>query len=324
VAQLIREAADLIRAAGTVLLTTHIEPDADGIGSELALAECLDARGLDVTILNPGPAPRLGALLDPDGRIQVHDPDRPVPSADLLVVLDTGVWAQLGTMAAVVRDRAGRCLVIDHHVTCDDIGDVTISEPAAPCTGLLVLEVTDELGWTLTAPSAEVLFAALVFDTGWLRYHNAGAPAYEMAARLVRAGAAPNRVYLALDATQPAPMLRLTGMALAGLELECNGALAVMTVTSEMLAAAGVDAAEVTNLVNHCYAAEGVHSAVLFVEQPDGEVKVSLRSRGVVDVSALALGYGGGGHARAAGARLAEPLADVKRRVVADLCRAIR
>ena len=113
-------------------------------------------------------------------------------------------------------------------------------------------------------------------------------------------------------------------MAMAGMELACSGTLAVMTITRQMLAAAGVDAAAVSNIVNHCYEADGVHSAVLFVEQPDGSVKVSLRSRGVVDVSALAVRYGGGGHPRAAGARLSEPLEKVKRRVVDDLCRSIR
>lgn len=319
----IAQAVDLLRAARHVVLTTHIDPDGDGVGSQVALAGALKAIGLSVTVLNAEPIPPRYAFLDPDGAIRVHQVGSPLPPADLIVVLDTGAWAQLGALEAVVRAHPSRRLIIDHHVTGDLTGEMVLADPSAPCTGWLVLRVIDALATEVTPAAAEALFTALVFDTGWLRFSNADQRAYDMAARLVRAGADPHRVYLLVDERQPAPALRLLGMALAGLELAASGTLGILTITGEMFRATDTTPADVSKMVNACYQVEGVHSALLLVELPPDEVRLSFRSRGVVDVSELAARYGGGGHARAAGARLTGPLHEVRRRVIADFERAI-
>jgi len=322
----IGEAAALLRAARRILLTTHLEPDPDGIGCEMALHTVLCGGDRTCHVLNPEPTPPTCAFLDPEACIRVHEPAAKTPVADLIVVLDTCTWSQLGTVAQVVRDRGDTpCLVIDHHATSDALGDVVLASPEAPCTGWLVLQVLDALDPAAITPQvAEHLFAALAFDTGWLRYNNAREPAYRMGARLVGLGAVPHHVFLAMEERRPAKIIRLTGLVLAGLDLACDGVLGVLTITREMLEATGTTPADVTNLVNQCYGVTGVHSALLFTEMPEGGVKVSLRSRGVVDVSALASRFGGGGHARAAGARIDLPLDQARDRVVTAFCEAIR
>jgi phosphoesterase RecJ-like protein len=317
------QAADLLKRAPRCLLTTHIDPDPDGLGCEMALLEHLEAQGKQVTVLNPEATPARFAFLDPDRRLCAYQPGAPLPEVDLIVIVDTDTWAQLGPLAEVIRRRTARALVIDHHATHEQIADLVLEDREAPCTGHLVAHLLDILGASLSRPSARALFAALVFDTGWLRYDNARQAAFDLAARLVRAGAVAHEVYLALEERQPARVVRLAGLALAGLEIACHGALGVLTVTREMFALTDTSPSDITNLVNQCYSVAGVHSAVLFVEQPDGGVRVSLRSRGVVDVSAAAAEHGGGGHARAAGIRLSEPLAVVKPRLLAHLARRI-
>ncbi len=318
----IREAADLLRHAQMVLLTTHIQPDPDGLGCELALAETLESLGKRAVCINADPVPERFRFLNASGRIQTLAPTAP-PEADPIVVVDTGVWSQLGAMAEVIRNRRCPCLVIDHHRTTDPMSDGCVVEPEAPSAGWIILRLIDELQVPLTASMASALFASLVHDTGWLRFNNANLWAYEMAARLNRAGARPHEIYLSLEERLHPRVVRLLGLMLGGLELHCSGGLVAFTITNGMLAEAGAAVADTHNLINHAYTLQGVHSAVLFVEQPDGHVKISLRSRGVVDVNRLAGTYGGGGHERAAGARLPAPIDAARRRVISDLCQCI-
>ena len=176
------------------LLTTHVRPDGDALGSELALAAVLEALGKDVRVCNAFVVPPHLRFLDPAGKLQSLSPDQPakeVADREVFVVLDTTAWGQLGAMAEVLKTSPALKVVLDHHVSGDDLGAELFKDAEAEATGRLVVEAADQLGVRLTPEIARPAFVALATDTGWFRFASTTAETLRLAARLVEAGARP-------------------------------------------------------------------------------------------------------------------------------------
>lgn len=316
-----------IHAHRSILLTTHVRPDCDALGSTLALAEVLDGLGKDVRVVTGFDVPPTLRFLDPDGRIRRIGRDVSAEEAadsDLLVVLDTSAWAQLGDMGDVLRATRAKKIVLDHHVSSDELGAEPFKDTAAEATGRLVFELVEHLGAPVTPRVALLLFVALATDTGWFRFASTDAATYHLAARLAAAGAVPDQLYKKLYENDSLPRLNLIGRVLARARTQLDGRLIHTWIERADFEATGALPSDTEDLVNMTLTVGGTEVALIFVEQPGGGHKISFRSRSDVDCSALAAQFGGGGHRRAAGAFLPGPLAAAQAKVLDAALAAMR
>ncbi len=319
--------AERVRASSRFVLTSHVRPDCDALGSELAMAGILESLGKEVLICNAFAVPPNLQFIDPQGRMRRLDVDLPAAELaryDALMVLDTSAWAQLGAMGEQIKRFAGVKMVLDHHVSEDDLGAEVFKDVTAEATGRLVIEAADALNVPLTLPIAEPAFMALATDTGWFRFSSTRAGTLRLAARLLDAGVRPDDVYRKLYENDTLGRLRLVGRTLGRAEMELEGRLIHSAIERSDFEAAGAHPSDSEDIINMLLAVGGTKFAVLFVEQPSGGFKISLRSRCDVDCSRLAEQFGGGGHRRAAGALLHEPLPNVRARVLDAVRAALR
>lgn len=301
---------NLINAHQRFLLTSHVRPDCDALGSELGMAGVLDVLGKDVRIVNGQATPPNLAFIDPQQRIQTIgediQPDE-IGEVDVLMVLDTSAWQQLGPMKAVIQSSAAEKIILDHHVSEDDLGATAFKNTTAEATGRLVVEAAEQLGVPLTEEIAAPLFAAIATDTGWFRFNSTTAYTYEVAAKLVAAGASPTGIYKSLYEQDTLGRVRLRGRILERFQTELDGRLAHTYVLGSDFAETGAHPSDTEDVINAGLAIAGAEVAVILVGQLKGGFKISFRSRSELDCSELAQQFGGGGHKAAAGAFIKEP-----------------
>lgn len=318
---------EVIRSHQRFLLTSHVRPDCDALGSELGMAHVLEALGKQVRIVNGQATPPNIAFIDPEKRIGViNETVQPLDLADveLLMVLDTSAWAQLGPMGDVLRSTKAKKIVLDHHLSEDDLGAEAFKNVQAEATGRLVVEAADQLGVKLTEKIATPLFAAIATDTGWYRFGSAKAETYRTAARLMEAGANPAAIYNALYEQDTLGRVKLRGEILARVAAELDGKLAYTHVLLEDFRKTGALPSDTEDVINMALAIAGTQVAVIFVEQPNHGFKISFRSRCHVDCSRLAERFAGGGHKAAAGAFVAGGLTEVQSQVLDAVRTAMR
>jgi phosphoesterase RecJ-like protein len=309
---------ELVRRHRRFLLMTHVRPDGDGLGSELALADGLRRLDKTVRVAIASPLPMRYRFLDPGGtRIeQFRAPGERFRETDAVIVLDTGTWTQLGDFGAFLKSLDVPKMVIDHHRTQDDLGAVRLVDTDAEATGRLVYEALRAVGAPLTTDAANALFLAVAMDTGWFRHPNTTDRRFDLAEELLRAGANPTQLYDALYEQNPLTRLKLTGRVLSRLETVADGKVAYTEVLLSDYSATGSEPPDTEDLINFPRSVQGVEVALLFMEQPRGGVKVSIRSRSAVDVGKLAEQFGGGGHRLASGATMSDSLPEARRRVL--------
>ncbi len=315
-----REIADRLRAARNLLVVSHARADGDAMGSSMAVAAAARAAGTEAAVVLHEPLPEhLAALAD------FSAPTVPAAAfadaaatADLVLIVDTCSYRQLGDIADHLDRFKSKTAVIDHHQTADDIGAVRWIDTTAAAVGVMIFELFEPLGWTVGGGTAEPLAAAILTDTGWLRFDNTDGRCLRVVARLVDAGVSPAAMFKRIYQSDRIEKLRLLARALDGMQLHGGGRLAVMTLTAADFAQTGADEDETENIVNEAMRIGEVDTAAIFVENDDG-VRVSLRSRERVDVAAVAAAFGGGGHARAAGFRHAGALAEIRAAAVTVL-----
>ncbi|MEX0820097.1 MAG: DHH family phosphoesterase [Pirellulaceae bacterium] len=311
--------AEVIHAHQRFLLTSHIRPDCDALGSELGMALVLEAIGKRVTIVNGMETPRNLAFIDPERRIKVIGEDIQVDDLDdieVLMVLDTSAWAQLGPMSDVIRATAATRIVVDHHVSEDDLGAEPFKNTTAEATGRLVAEAAEVLGVELTPEMAMPIFAALATDTGWFRFGSVTSETYQIAAKLLNAGASPPAIYRDLYEQDTLGRVKLRGIVLSRTETELEGRLAHTYVLKEDFEQTGALPEDTEDAINLTLAIAGVQFAVIFVEQATGGFKLSFRSRCDLQCNQIAERFNGGGHKAAAGAFLAGSFAETQPKVL--------
>jgi phosphoesterase RecJ-like protein len=310
---------EIIRNHTRFLLTSHVRPDCDALGSELGMAGVLDALDKDVLIVNGQETPPNLTTIDPAHRIKTLGKEiqaAELADREVLMVLDTSAWAQLGPMGDVLRTTKARKIVLDHHVGTDDLGAEEFKNTKAEATGRLVVEAAEQLGVKLTPKIARALFAAQATDTGWYRFSSVTGDALRIAAKLVDAGAVPQEIYTALYEQDSLARLKLRGRIIARTQTEMGGRLAHTAVVAEDFQATGALPSDTEDVINLTLAVSGVEVAVIFVEQQNGSFKLSFRSRSQVDCNAVAKQFGGGGHKAAAGASIAGPLESARHSVL--------
>ena len=309
--------AAALTSARHVVLTTHVNADGDGIGSEIALWYMLRARGISVTIANPTRIPERFNFLIPEGADESAHAVREIERADIVAALDIGDISRLGGLATVINQRQPLFACIDHHV-----GPVNM--PSGPCliapeataTAELVFDLASIAGWPLTADSAQALYVGLLTDTGGFRFSNTTARALRVAAALLEKGVDPESIYASVYASAPEGRVRLLAEVLQTLVVEPEVGLAWVSVPPDALRRHEVTADDLDGIVEFPRSIAGVRMALLFRHLANGRVKVSFRSMGEVDVAALARQFGGGGHHRAAGASIDGPMAEVESKVL--------
>ncbi len=314
-----REVAALVRPGQRVCLTTHVNPDGDGLGSEVAMVHLLRGIGVQAVITNPTDTPDRFAFLFADlpGVDQSRQAIKELRRADLVIVLDIADLSRLGNLGETVRERGVPVICIDHHVGPGDLPDgPRFVDVAAAATGELIYLLALALGWTVTPAVARALYVALMTDTGGFRFSNTKPRTLHVAAELVAAGVDTEQTYLDVYANAPIGRPRLLAEVLQTLVVEEDCGLAWVTVAPGAVERHGVDTDDLDGVVEHARSVRGVRLALLFRPMSAGRVKVSFRSVGKVDVSALARNFGGGGHTKASGAAITGTLDDVQHAVL--------
>jgi phosphoesterase RecJ-like protein len=308
---------DLVRTHSRFLLSCHVRPDGDALGSMLALADVLEGQGKSARLVVASVIPPRYDFLDPDKRVrQFALPGDEYRDADAVLILDTGTWNQLRDFGTFLKTLDVPRLVIDHHRTQDDLGAVRLVDTSAEATGRLVFEAIEALGAPLTPDAAHALLVALAMDTGWFRHNNTTPATFTLAARLVEAGARPTDAYHALFEQSSLARLKLIGVVLGRLQVTHGGRVAYTELYRPDYDATGARPQDTEDLINYTLNLAAVEVGLFFMEQPAGGVKVSLRSRGKVDVGRIAERFGGGGHPPAAGATFSDPLAEARDQVL--------
>ncbi len=297
---------------------THVRPDGDALGSELALAAALRQQGKSVRTVIASNMPPRYRFVDPDGtKIERFvPPGDGFRDIDAIIIVDTGTWNQIGEFAPFLKSIAVPKLVIDHHRTQDELGGLRLVDVDVEAAGRLIYQACQAIGATLTTEIADALFLALAADTGWFRHSNTTPATFALAEELTRAGANPNVLYDQLYEQTPLGKLRLTGRALDRLKTATNGKVAYTEVYLNDYDETGAQPPDTEDLINYPRSVEGVEVALLFIEQQGNAVKVSFRSRSRIDVDRIAEAFNGGGHRLAAGATVSGSMIDVRARVL--------
>jgi len=310
----------ILRDGKSFVLTTHVNPDGDGIGSEVALAEWLAAWEKEVRIINHSPTPEVYRFLDPESKILLFDPGRDrktIASADVIVVLDTNQPERLRSMGSDVVESPAVTICIDHHLDPAPFARYCLLDDQATSTGEIIYRIVTADRKSDPGPRiAQALYCAIMTDTGSFRYPRVNPETFRIAAHLVECGADPVAIYSEVHQKWSTGRVHLLGEMLAGLQLSDGGALAHVTVTRDMLTRTGTTEEDTDNFTDYPMNVDGVLAGILFLELQDG-LKISFRSRGEIPINELAKEFGGNGHKNAAGARIeGGSLQEVKTRVL--------
>jgi phosphoesterase RecJ-like protein len=312
-----RNIAAVLKPGQRIALTTHVNADGDGVGSEIALWHLLRALRAQPMIANATGIPDRFAFLVPEGADGSARAGKEIARADVIVVLDISDLGRIGDLAGAVRDRHVPVVCIDHHVSPGTLPEgPRLVAPEATATAELVYDLAATLGWTLSADAARALYVGLLTDTGGFRFSNTTARALRVAADLLERGVDPESIYEAVYASAPEGRVRLLGDVLQTLVVEPGVGLAWVTVPPGALERHGATADDLDGIVEHARSIAGIRLALLFRQIANGRIKVSFRSMGNVDAAALAQTFGGGGHHKAAGASLEGAIADVQGQVL--------
>jgi bifunctional oligoribonuclease and PAP phosphatase NrnA len=311
------EIAEALRSAQRIVVMSHVRPDGDALGSELALGLSLRELGKDVTIWNGDGMLEKYSFM-PGSELVQRPPDEP-QQFDLAVALDTAVLNRLGPAGEAVR--ADRWINLDHHPTNPRYGDLVYIDPVAPATGQILFELLWSTDLPMNPAIAENLFVAISTDTGSFQYPNTTARTFEIGAELLRCGVNVGRVSQLLYESFPRRRVELLRELLGTMRFEADGQVASFSLSLAVAHSLGVKPEDNEGLIDHLRAIEGVVVAVFFEELLEGKVRVSMRSKSdAADVAAICQRFGGGGHKLAAGARVRGSLNDVEQRVMEAIC----
>ena len=303
-----------------VLLASHANPDGDAIGALLAMGIAMQQRGCEVTLYNESAIPAVYRFLPAVETIQktLADPAR----FDTAIVLDCGSLGRVGAAS----DAIGAVPVlinIDHHTTNTQFGQHNLVDVTACATSEIVYRLVRAMDIAVDVAMATAIYTGILTDTGSFRFSNTNRAAFSICEAMVAAGVEPSTVAQHVYGTYSLGRIKLLNLALDSIEISSNGYLSIMTVTRDMLKETGTQPEDADGLINYARRIRDVKVAALIRELEDGEVQadgrrpfhVSLRSDGSVDVSRIAMRFGGGGHAGAAGFSMASRLPELKRTI---------
>ncbi|HBG25998.1 MAG: hypothetical protein A2Y10_13585 [Planctomycetes bacterium GWF2_41_51] len=318
-----KKAIDLINGSQSWLITSHTRPDGDAIGCIKAFCELAAHLGKKAQPI----------LLSPPAHWYNFIFEKPVPvlgndfklenlqngsfgSFDLIIIVDTNSYVQLDDFDKWLKITKVPVLVIDHHITGDNLGNVEVIDSTAAATGEIVFDLFKFADWKITPVIAEALYIALSTDTGWFRFDNTDSRVMRNASSLIEFGASPSVVYHKLYQNYSPARLKLLGRMLNGVEFYHDGKIAFQHIMRSDFDATGATGSDTEEFVNECQRVNSVEAAALFVELKDGGFRCSLRSNGNVDVQKIASELGGGGHKMASGVNLKGSLTEAKKLIL--------
>jgi phosphoesterase RecJ-like protein len=309
---------DIINSNERFVISSHVRPDADAVGSALGLAAALEQLGKTTRIVNPsGMTPSI-AFLDTENKVTVLGSgtnSEQVLDTDVHIIVDTSAWKQLERVGDLFKQTNAKKVVIDHHVSSDDLGAIEFKDVTAAATGELIFEIIESLQVTVSESAANALYCAIATDTGWFRFPATTPRTMRIAGELIDFGARPHVLYQMLYERHSLARMQFFGRVLNRIEMDSNGRLAYLSVTLADFKETGALSSDTEELVNECLRVEGVEASFIAIEQSNQTVKMSFRSRLGTNVAAVAEKLQGGGHKQAAGATfcgsLTEALATV-------------
>ncbi len=325
-------AVEVIEKSNNVVITSHIRPDGDACGSMMAMARALEAMGKKVRPILLSPlAWWYEFLFDKKASVLGNDItlEKLIDSSDevdLIIIVDTNSRVQLPGFAEYIDSvRNGKTvLVIDHHVTGDDLGDIQVIDNTAAATGEIVHELFKFAKWSITKEIAEALFVAISTDTGWFRYSSTDGRLFRDAADLLDAGVEPTMIHRQMFQNFTAERMKLLSLVLSRIELHFDKRLATQYILRDDFDKTGTTGPETENMIDECQRIASVEVAALFVELKEGSFRCSLRSKGPVDVRKIAQAHGGGGHKMASGVNLPGPLENATKLILDAVLQQLR
>jgi phosphoesterase RecJ-like protein len=330
--QSVQQIIDTLARCRRVLVTTHVRPDGDALGSTAAMVLAMKQKGIHAEALLLSHLPRKYAFIFHENDIVHHDAEQGWPAGldlnayDALVVVDTGTWSQLPGLEERVKGFAKPKIVIDHHLTQQDWADIKLVLADAAAAGEIVMQLLEQWNVTIDRGIAEALYLAIVTDTGWFQFSNTRPRTLRSAARLMEACVNTDRMYQILYQNERAERVALQTRAQQSLELMLDRRLAVMRIRRKDFEETHANVPDTENLINIPLQIATVEVSIRITEprEDKGPVRISLRSKGQVDVARFAEQFGGGGHARASGLKLDLPFDEAHDRVVAAMMDAMR
>jgi len=312
--------ADLIAAHDRFLISSHIRPDGDAIGSALAMRRLLERLGKDaVCVMDEDPGRMYECFFSP-GEIQILDTQVPsFAGREVMVMVDAGEWYRLGRAGDVMRQHPGPKICIDHHIPQNEFHGLKIVDVHSPSTTVMIYRFLRYLDMELAFDLAEPIYLGLIVDTQNFHLPNTTEESHYIAAECLRAGVRPDRVHKPVYGTLRFARIRLLSQAFSNLEVHFQGKVALMYTTRAMFEAYGADESDDDGFVDLVKAVEGVRAGVYLREEKDKTVKISWRTVGNNSVVEAAHRFGGGGHKQAAGATIAGDIESVKNIVLTDL-----
>jgi len=310
---MLSQVVQLIEQKHCFMITSHIRPDGDGLGSGLALYWILKSLGKDAEVVLHDRVPPAYMVL---------------PGSELVTVQDdlTGAYDAAFIIECSDVDRPGLpslrnqfVINIDHHSTTEPFGDINWIDSTSAAVGEMIYNLSKALGVEVTKEIAECIYTALLTDTGSFHFSNTTERTLKIASELVRRGVEPARISQALYYSYPYSRIKLLGMVLSGIERDESGRVAWVTMDRDMMSEADASEEDADGIVNHALSVGDVEAVAFFKELSPGIYRVSLRSKGKTNVARIAETFGGGGHKNAAGCRIQGDFCDVKRQVIEAL-----
>ena len=316
-----REVVEILRGASRVTTIGHENPDGDTLGAAIAIAIAMERLGKQAEVVSADPPPPFLSVLPQIERVR----RAPAFEPDVAVVVDAADLARTGGIAA---EHAGwleqaRIVNIDHHVSNAGFGEVSWVDPEAAATCEMVALLLPELGITIDGELATALMTGIVQDTHTFAHPNATPRTLRVAADLVEAGAPLTRIHRAVYADKPYSTMALWGLMLAAIAQRCDGRVVYSSMTAEMLAEVGEQPSASEGFIDLLASTKTGDIAVLFKEAGPTTTRVSVRTSDRADAVAITSAFGGGGHVRAAGCTLQEPIATARELVLAECEREI-
>ncbi len=308
----------VLRERKSFVLISHVRPDGDAIGSQLALGYSLMAAGKSVRLINEDGLPDNLAFMA--GSEKIETPPADPLDVEVAIALDTATKPRLGENALRAASKAEIWLNIDHHKSNPAYGDLNLIDSTSPATGQILYQLITRLGLPMPAETRDAIYVAVSTDTGSFQYPSTTADTYDMAADLIRRGLDVGAINSSTYDNHPYRRVELMRALLNTLELSDDGRVAHWQMLDKTRADLDLQPEDSEGLIDIIRAIRGVELAVFFEELPDGKIRVSMRSKDKrVDVSDIAQKFGGGGHALAAGIRMPGPVADAKSKVLAAI-----
>ncbi|HJO47763.1 MAG TPA: bifunctional oligoribonuclease/PAP phosphatase NrnA [Candidatus Scalindua sp.] len=302
---------DVINGGKKFIITTHLFSEGDAIGSELALKRFLCDLNKEAVIVNNEKLPPVYSCFDPDKDVKFlrsKDVNINLDDFDAIFMVDVADWGQLGDFADMIKASQITKICIDHHPTNPGYADINVIDKGASSAGELIYDLIIHMNGELTLELATPLYLSIATDTGWFKFSNTSAKAFKACSALIEAGVKSQIIYEKLYHNKHASYLKLLNLMLGALSSECDGQLVWTKVTKKMIKSSGVEFVDTDVMIDLIRAVNEVEVVVIFRELGERKTKVSFRSKHTIDVSKLASDFGGGGHVRAAGASLEEPI----------------